>query len=112
MDLIGLILVFFGVVALCMGVYELAKQTIVGRNTSASTPEQIRKFSKIDGICYIIEGLAAILLAFSDYIPFLAGKGTLALGAIVVITMIVNFILARKYLNNFPAEAPKENQKP
>lgn len=105
MDIYGLVLVFLGIVAFCMGSYELAKKTVVGRSTSASTPEQIRRFSKVDGCCYLAEGGLAILLAFSEQIPFLAADGAkLVLVLLFVAVMIYNFVMARKLLNNFPKE--------
>jgi len=106
MDIYGLVLVALGLIALGMGVYELYKKTVVGRNISASTPEQVREFSRIDGICYLVEALVAFLLAFSEQIPFLAGSdyAKFALAVIFVCTMVANFILARKMLNNFPDE--------
>jgi len=111
MDIYGLVLVFLGIIALCMGTYELYKKTVVGRNTSASTPEQIRRFSKVDGICYLVEAAVALLLAFSGQIPFLASDGAkLALAVIFLGTMIVNFVLAKKMLNNFPDEKKKSDR--
>lgn len=109
MDTYGLILVLLGIIAFCMGCYELYKKTVVGRNTSASTPEQIRKFSTVDGVCYLIEATVAFLLAFSEQIPFLKADGPkLALAVVFVITMIVNFVLARKMLANFPEEKKRK----
>jgi len=109
MDISGLVLVFLGIIALGMGSYELYKKTVVGRNTSASTPEQIRKFSTVDGVCYLIEAGAAILLAFSEQIPFLkSGVAKLGLAVLLVVTMIVNYILARKMLGNFPEEKKRK----
>ena len=103
MDFINLLMVFVGIIAVCTGMYEIAKKTVAGRNTAASTQEQIRKFSTIDGTTYIIEGTVVILMAFSDYIPFLGTTAGLYTAAgILVACVIYNFVMAKKLLNNFP----------
>lgn len=105
MDLIQLLMVFVGIIAVCMGMYEIAEKTVAGRNTSASTQEQIRRFSLIDGTTYMIEGTVVIFMAFSDYIPFMGTTLGLYTGAgILVACVIFNFVMARRILNNFPDE--------
>ncbi|MCQ2401083.1 MAG: hypothetical protein MJ059_04065 [Lachnospiraceae bacterium] len=105
MELVQLLMVFIGIVAVCMGMYEIAKKTVAGRNTAASTQEQIRRFSTIDGTTYIIEGSVVILMAFSDYIPFMGTTAGLYTGLGILIACVVyNFIMAKKILNNFPDE--------
>lgn len=102
MDLINLLMVFIGIVAVCMGMYEIARKTVAGRNTSASTADQIRKFSRVDGTTYIIEGTVVILMAFSDYIPFMGTTAGLYTAAGTLIACVIfNFIMAKKLLNNF-----------
>ena len=109
MDIYGLVLVFLGTVAVCMGAYEIAKKTVVGRNTSASTSEQIRSFAVVDGVCYIAEGTVAILLAFAQQLPLLSGDvPKTVLVVLLAGIMIYNFVMAKKLLNNFPKEEKKK----
>lgn len=100
MDTINLIMVLFGIIAVMTGGYELLKKTVVGRNVAASKPEEIAKFSKIDGITYLVEGVCAILLGFSDQIPFMQ-NGVVKILAVVLIVaaIIMNFVMARKMLS-------------
>ncbi len=100
MDTIGVIMVLVGIIAILVGAYELMKKTVVGRNVSASTPEEIRKFSTIDGITYLVEGVLVILLAFSDQLPFMqnAFAPTLCF-AMIVTVVVINFVMARKILS-------------
>ena len=105
MDFINLLMVFIGIIAVCTGMYEIAKKTVAGRNTAASTQEQIRKFSTIDGTTYIIEGTVVILMAFSDYIPFLGtAAGLYTAAGTLVACVIFNFVMAKRILNNFTKE--------
>jgi len=107
MDLIGLVLVFLGIIAFGVGAYELIKKTVVGRNTSASTEEQKREFSKYDGCCYIGEGIIALLLAFSNQL-FGDNKVVLILLALLFIgLMVFNFIMAKKIMGGRPSDSQK-----
>lgn len=102
MDIIGVVLVFLGIIAFCLGAYELIKKTVVGRNTAASTEEQKRAFAPVDGCCYLGEGIIAILLAFSNQL-FADNKTVLIVLALIFIgLMVFNFIMARKILGDLP----------
>jgi len=104
MELIGLVLVFLGIIAFGVGAYELIKKTVVGRNTAASTEEQKRAFSKVDGCCYIGEGIIALLLAFSNQL-FGDNQIVLILLAVIFIgIMVFNFIMARKMMGDTPVK--------
>ena len=104
MDIIGLVLVFLGIIAFCLGAYELIKKTVVGRNTSASTEEQKRAFAPVDGCCYLGEGIIAILLAFSKQLFGDNRVILITLAVIFVGLMVFNFIMARKMLGDAPKQ--------
>ena len=100
MDTIGVIMVLVGIIAILVGAYELMKKTVVGRNVSASTPEEIRKFSTFDGITYLVEGILVILLAFDEQLPFMQNSVAPLLCLMMIITVvIINFIMAKKILS-------------
>ena len=102
MDFFNVIMVFLGIVAIFAGAYEWAKKTVVCRNVRASTPEQIRKFSPIDGFTYIGEGILVILLAFENYLPFMKTRAAeYIVCALIVALAVYNYIMAKKLLNNF-----------
>lgn len=93
-------MVLVGIVSILVGAYELIKKTVVARNVAASTPEEIRKFSTIDGITYLVEGVLVILLAFSDQLPFMQNAFAPMLCLVMIITVVViNYIMARKILS-------------
>lgn len=102
MEFISVLMVFIGLIAVFAGTYELTKKTVVGRNVRASKPEQIRKFSEIDGATYLGEGVLVIVLAFSDYLPFVSTvPGKTVIVVLIVTLVIFNYIMARKTLDNF-----------
>lgn len=105
MEFVNVVMVFIGLVAIFVGTFEYMKKTVVGRNVRASKPEQIRNFSVVDAFTYIGEGVLVILLAFSDYIPFLAGEASRTVLVVLLLALVVfNYIMAKKMLDGFPKE--------
>lgn len=93
-------MVLFGIVSVCVGVYELVKKTVVGRNVSASTPEEIKKFSKVDATTYLVEGVLVICLGFDKYLPFMNNSiAPIVIFIAIVIMVIYNYRMAKKMLS-------------
>ena len=100
MGTVELVMILVGVIAVIMGVYELSMKKVVGRNVTASKPEEIVKFSRIDGVTYLIEGTLCILLGFSDYIPFMNGSIMPLVVLIAIIALVIfNYVMAKKILS-------------
>ena len=105
MEFINVVMVFIGLVAIFAGAYEYTKKTVVGRNVRASTPEQIRRFSVYDAFTYIGEGVLVILLAFSDYIPFMNSEvASITVTVLIGVLLVFNYVMAKKLLNSFPKD--------
>jgi len=96
-----------GLIAVGIGLYELATQRLIGRDVSEIPQEKIRKFLPYDVLTYVIAGGLLALMGAGRWFPF-AKTGLFVAISIIgsLIVIVLNVIIANKILGRPKSRPP------